>query len=176
VNLRQKLLSLITQETELHKQYGNGRLIFKVNSLVDTELIDALYAASQAGVQIDLIVRGICCLRPKVVAVSDNIRVISIVGRFLEHSRIYYSRNNGDEQIFLASADLMPRNLDRRVESMFPVLEPALRDRVVNEVLLRQLQDNVKARELTEEGVYRYVSHDGVAPVINSQLELLSAS
>lgn len=176
VNLRQKLLSLITQETELHKQYGNGRLIFKVNSLVDTEVIDALYAASQAGVQIDLIVRGICCLRPKVVAVSDNIRVISIVGRFLEHSRIYYSRNNGDEQIFFASADLMPRNLDRRVESMFPILDPALRERVLNEVLLRQLQDNVKARELTEDGVYRYILHDGVAPVINSQLELLSVS
>jgi polyphosphate kinase len=176
VNLRQKLLSLITQETDLHKQYGNGRLIFKVNSLVDTAVMDALYAASQAGVQIDLIVRGICCLRPGVIGVSDNIRVISIVGRFLEHSRIYYSRNNGDEQIFLASADLMPRNLDRRVESMFPILDPALRERVLDEVLLRQLQDNVKARVLTEDGVYRYVSHDGVAPVINSQLELLSAA
>src|SRR6202012_5024261 len=105
------------------------------NSLVDPEVITALYAASQAGVEIDLIIRGICCLRPGVEGVSEKIRVRSIVGRFLEHSRIFYFENGGTPKVFLGSADWMPRNFFRRIEIVFPIEEPALRDRIVNQIL-----------------------------------------
>ena len=173
VNLRNKLIDLVEREIELHKKYGGGRLIFKMNSLVDPVMISTLYCASQAGVKIDLIARGICCLRPGVPGVSDNIRVISIVGRFLEHSRVYYFRNNGNEEIYSGSADLMPRNLDRRVETIWPILDPQLRNRVRDEVLLLQLRDNVKARELSTDGTYHYVARKDGEPLINSQEEML---
>jgi polyphosphate kinase len=163
----------VEREIELHKKYGGGRLIFKMNSLVDPVMISTLYCASQAGVKIDLIARGICCLRPGVPGVSDNIRVISIVGRFLEHSRVYYFRNNGNEEIYSGSADLMPRNLDRRVETIWPILDPQLRNRVRDEVLLLQLRDNVKARELSTDGTYHYVARKDGEPLINSQEEML---
>jgi polyphosphate kinase len=173
VNLRNKLIDLVEREIELHKKYGGGRLIFKMNSLVDPVMINTLYCASQAGVKVDLIARGICCLRPGVPGVSDNIRVISIVGRFLEHSRVYYFRNNGNEEIYSGSADLMPRNLDRRVETIWPILDPQLRNRVRDEVLLLQLRDNVKARVLGADGAYHYVARNDGEPLINSQEEML---
>ena len=173
VNLRSKLIDMVEREVELHKKYGGGHLIFKMNSLVDPAMIGALYCASQAGVKVDLIARGICCLRPGMPNISDNIRVISIVGRFLEHSRVYYYRNNGEEEIYIGSADLMPRNLDRRVETVWPILDLQLRNRVRDEVLLLQLRDNVKARELHADGTYHFVTRNDGEAVINSQEELL---
>ena len=117
-------------------------------------MIQALYHASQAGVKIQLLVRGICCLRPGVPGVSDNIEVTSIVGRFLEHSRIYYFRNGGDEEIYIGSADLMPRNIDHRVEVLFPVDDPDLVRRIRDQVLAIYLADNVKARRMLSSGAY----------------------
>ena len=129
-------------------------------------MIRLLYNASQAGLRVDLIVRGMCCLRPGVPGLSENIRVISIVGRFLEHSRIYYFRNGGNEQIYLGSADLMPRNLDRRVEVLFPVENPKLIRQLRDQVLAVYLADNVKAREMQADGTYvRVKPHEGVASV-----------
>lgn len=173
VNLRDSLLKLIEREIEMHKQFGDGRLIFKLNSLVDPTMINALYTASQAGVQVELIIRGICCLRPNMPGISDTVRVISIVGRMLEHSRAYYFRNNGDERVYAGSADLMPRNLDRRVEVVFPVLDPILRDRIRDEVMFLQLRDNVKARQLSVDGSYQYVLREADQPAINSQEEMI---
>ncbi len=173
VNLRSKLIDLIEREIELHNKYGGGHLIFKMNSLVDPEMIGELYHASQAGVRVDLIARGICCLRPQQPGISDNIRVISIVGRFLEHTRVYYFHNNGDEEVYAGSADLMPRNLDRRVETVWPISDPRLRNRVRDEILLLELRDNVKARELDAGGTYHFVAHRDGAPLVNAQEELL---
>ena len=149
-----RLLAMIEQETEHARQGRTARIICKVNAITETRIIEALYRASQAGVSIDLIIRGICALRPGVPGVSDNIRVRSIVGRFLEHHRIYYFLNDGQEQVYCASADLMSRNLLRRVETAFPIEEPALRARVVQEGLLAYLADNVQAWELQADGVY----------------------
>lgn len=154
INMRQRLRELIEREIAHHKQNGGGHLIFKMNALVDAEMIRLLYEASQSGVRVDLLVRGICCLRPQFKGVSENIRVISIVGRFLEHSRIYYFRNNGDEQIYVGSADLMPRNLNRRVEVLFPIEGDRLIGFLRNDVLDLYLADNVKAREMNADGLY----------------------
>lgn len=173
INMRQRLIALIEREIMLHQQHGNGHLIFKVNALVDPEMIDLLYRASQAGVRVDLLVRGICCLRPGVPGLSENIRVVSIVGRFLEHSRVYYFYNNGDEEIYVGSADLMPRNLDRRVEVLFPIYDSVLRKRIKREVLELGLSDNVKARELLPDGRYTRVARLPGAPLVNSQAMLL---
>jgi len=125
-----------------------------MNALLDKNVIQALYRASQAGVQVDLIVRGICALRPGVRGVSENIRVRSIVGRFLEHSRIYCFENGGETEVYLGSADWMPRNLHERVEVLFPLRDPLLRDRVVHEILAAYLADNVKSRFLQKDGRY----------------------
>lgn len=153
-DLSKRLMALIERERD-HALAGRaGRIIVKLNSLVDQEIIEKLYDASRAGVKIDLIVRGICCLRPKVPGLSENIRVISIVGRFLEHSRIYYFANDGKPDIYLASADWMPRNFVRRVEIAFPIEDPALRDELIKEVLPRFIHDTVKARELQADGTY----------------------
>jgi polyphosphate kinase len=151
-NLRDKIIERIQREVDSHREKGNGRLIFKMNSLVDRETIRALYGASQAGVKIDLIIRGICCLRPGVKGWSENIRVISIVGRFLEHSRIYYFGNGGDEELYLGSADLMERNLDRRVEAVFPVEDEGIRRHIHDELIGAYLRDTVNARVLHEDG------------------------
>ncbi|HEY6072953.1 MAG TPA: polyphosphate kinase 1, partial [Anaerolineales bacterium] len=135
VNLRDRLEALIHREIELARSGTPARIIFKVNALVDPHIIKLLYQASQAGVQVDLLVRGICCLKPGIKGVSDNIRVRSILGRFLEHSRVFYFCNGGKEEIYLGSADLMPRNLDNRVEVLFPVEDPGMRTYLINDVL-----------------------------------------
>src|SRR5215467_3969831 len=125
-----------------------------MNALLDKNVIEALYRASQAGVKIDLIVRGMCSLRPNVTGISDNITVRSIVGRFLEHSRIFYFANGGDEEIYMSSADWMPRNLYERAEVLCPVTDPSLKQRVKHEILAAYLADNVKARFLDRNGRY----------------------
>ncbi|MDD1681997.1 MAG: polyphosphate kinase 1, partial [Methanoregula sp.] len=155
VSLRTGIIERIDREIENHTKNGNGHLIFKMNALVDPFCIDALYRASQAGVNIELQVRGICCLCPGISGVSENIRVTSIVGRFLEHARIYYFHNNGDEEIFLGSADLMPRNLDRRVEVLFPVEDPRIRHAIAATILPAQLHDTIKLRSMQADGTYQ---------------------
>jgi len=168
INLRKKFLDLIHKETEYAKLGRQARIIAKLNSLVDTEIIEALYNASSAGVTIDLIVRGICCLRPKIPFISERITVRSIIGRFLEHSRIYYFYGDGEELIFLSSADLMKRNLDRRVELFFPVEDPIARAKVMN-ILNIALQDTSKSRALNLDGTYSKINEQGRELLINSQ-------
>src|SRR3989440_3079310 len=160
-DMKQRLIAKIERERDNARMGKPARIIAKLNSLVDQEIIEKLYEASAAEVTIDLIVRGICCLRPKVPGLSDYIRVISIVGRFLEHSRIYYFSNDGQPDLFLSSADWMPRNFLRRVELAFPVENPALRDNLINEVLPRFLNDRVKSRELQPDGSYRRLKPEG---------------
>jgi polyphosphate kinase len=154
INLREGILLRIQAEIESHRKNGKGRIIFKLNSLVDPEVIDALYIASKTGVKIDLIVRGICCLRPGVDGLSENISVISIVGRFLEHSRIYYFENGGSPEVFIGSADLMRRNLDRRIEVLCPVEQPDHIAHLRDHILANCLRDNVKAWRLDSKGEY----------------------
>ncbi len=153
VNMRQRLKELICREIDHARQGKAGKIIAKMNSLVDPEIIATLYEASQTGVQIDLIVRGICCLRPGLAQISDNIRVISIVGRYLEHSRIFYFHNDGQEEIYLGSADWMPRNLDRRVEAVTPVEAPNLVTKLKG-ILEIMLSDNRYGWELQADGTY----------------------
>jgi polyphosphate kinase len=154
VSMRQGIIERIEREICVQEQRGEGHLIFKVNALVDPEIIRMLYRASQAGVRIDLIVRGICCLRPGVAGVSENIRVRSLVGRFLEHSRIFHFGNGGDAEIYLGSADLMQRNLDGRVETLFPIDDPFLRNVIHEQLLKRVLSDTLNACELLPDGRY----------------------
>jgi polyphosphate kinase len=164
--LRDRFDELICREIEHARAGHEARLIFKMNALVDAKLIRRLYEASAAGVKIDLLVRGICCLRPGIPGVSENIRVTSVVGRFLEHPRIYYFKNGSKSEIYLGSADLMPRNLDRRVETIFPVEDAALRARLLDEILAVSMMDNLKARELQPDGSYvRLAPKDGEQPV-----------
>ena len=154
INLRQSLAAHIRREIDLHREHGGGHLIFKTNALEDAPMIELLYEASQAGVKVDLIVRGICCLRPGMPGLSDNIKVRSIVGRFLEHSRIYYFRHNGADTMYIGSADLMPRNLDRRVEVLTPVERPQLVQRLKSEVLAAYLRDEFNGRVMQPDGTY----------------------
>ncbi|WP_321508067.1 polyphosphate kinase 1 [uncultured Methanoregula sp.] len=154
VTLRKSILAKIEREINHHRQHGGGHLIFKMNALVDKDCITALYRASRAGVKVDLQVRGICCLRPGIPGVSENITVSAIVGRFLEHARIYYFRNNGEEEVYLGSADLMPRNLDKRVEILFPVQNEKIRATIISIILPVQLGDNVKKRLMQADGTY----------------------
>jgi polyphosphate kinase len=153
VNLRDRMLELIQREAEHQRNGGQGRIVAKMNSLVDPQIIRALYEASQAGVQIDLVVRGICCLRPGLEGISDNIRVISIIGRFLEHSRIFYFHNDGDSEVLIGSADWMSRNLDRRVEAVVSIEDPSLAQDL-QEMLGVMLADNRQAWELQSDGRY----------------------
>jgi len=154
VNLRQKIEALIQREIEHAKKGNKARLIFKMNAVIDPRMIQLLYTASQAGVKVDLLVRGMCCLRPGVKGVSDNIRVISVVGRYLEHSRVYYFQNNGKEEIYLGSADLMQRNLDHRVEVVFPVERPEHIQHLRENVLAAYFRDNTRARVMNSDGTY----------------------
>ncbi len=174
VNLRERMTALIRREIEIQRSGGDGRLILKMNSLVDPGIIKLLYQASQAGVKIDLIVRGMCCLRPGIPGVSENIRVISVVGRFLEHSRIYYFHNAGNEQIYLGSADLMPRNIDRRVEVLFPVEDWRIIRYLRDEVLETYLISNQKTRLLNPDGSYEMLQPQPGQPLINVQNWLMS--
>ncbi|MFA5834336.1 MAG: polyphosphate kinase 1 [Bacteroidota bacterium] len=154
ITLRNEITALIDREIQ-HSQNGNeGRIILKMNSLTDQRIIEQLYEASKAGVKIDLIVRGVCCLRPGIAGVSENVRVISIVGRYLEHSRVFWFGNNGNPELYLSSADLMGRNLDRRVELMFPIDDPLLAKQVFQETLESALKDNIGARILRSDGRY----------------------
>jgi polyphosphate kinase len=147
-----------------HRESGRpARIIVKLNALVDPELIAALYQASRAGVPIDLIIRGICCLRPGLAGVSERIRVISIVGRFLEHSRAFYFLNGGDEEVYIGSADWMPRNLDRRIEAVTPIDDPADRT-ALRDLLLLMLEDNRQAWELGPDGTYEQRGSAGAEP------------
>ncbi|MCM3761474.1 RNA degradosome polyphosphate kinase [Alkalihalobacillus oceani] len=167
--IREKFLELIDLEIEAHQEHGQGRIMAKMNSLTDKPIILKLYEASQAGVQIDLIVRGICCLRPGIPGVSENIRVRSIVDRFLEHSRIFYFHHGGEERIFLSSADWMTRNMEKRIEILFPVLNEQSKNRI-KEIFKVTLQDNTKAREQMKDGTYQYIKRLPHEQPIQSQL------
>lgn len=169
INLRNRVQDLIEREASWARQGHAAHIILKMNALADPKIIASLYRASQAGVRIDLIVRGICCLRPAVPGVSDNIRVRSIVGRFLEHSRAWYFRNGGNDEIYLGSADLMARNLDERIEVMVPLEDAGLKRRVRQEILDIYLADNVKARELLADGSYVRVNRAAHDAAVNSQ-------
>jgi polyphosphate kinase len=175
-DMKTRLIGLIERERDNALAGKPARIIAKLNSLVDQEVIEKLYEASRAEVTIDLIVRGICCLRPKIPGLSDNIRVVSIVGRFLEHSRVYYFANDGQPELFLSSADWMPRNFLRRVEVAFPVENTALRDEIVNGVLPKFLHDRVKARELQPDGSYRRLKPEGTEPRQQAQLQFRERS
>jgi len=154
LDLAEKVIGLIDREAEHARKGKEAQIIAKMNALLDKTIVQALYRASQAGVKIDLIVRGICALRPGVRGVSDNIRVRSIVGRFLEHSRIFYFANGGEEEIYMGSADWMPRNLYERVEVLVPLRDEMLRERVRHEILDAYLADNRKARILLKDATY----------------------
>lgn len=169
--IREDFINYINQEINFHRKRENGRIIIKMNSLTDKPLISKLYEASQAGVQIDLIIRGICCLKPGIIGVSENIRVRSIVGRFLEHSRIYYFHSDGDDRILLSSADMMTRNMIKRVELMFPIYEQSIKERIKN-ILEISMRDNVKAREQSSDGTYHYITAGPDEDPYDSQLIL----
>jgi polyphosphate kinase len=169
VNLRSKFEALIEREIEHQRKNGCGHLIFKMNALVDPRMIRKLYIASRAGVRADLVVRGMCCLRPGVPGISENIRVTSVVGRFLEHSRIYYFCNGGNEDIYLGSADLMPRNINWRVEVLFPVQDRRLIRYLRDDVLDTYLKANKKVRVLQADGSYQRLVPNPGDPLINPQ-------
>jgi polyphosphate kinase len=166
LGLQERITELIERELGFGDQ---GHIIAKMNALVDPDVIAALYRASQAGVRIDLLVRGICCLQPGVPGVSENIRVVSIVDRFLEHARIFFFEAGGKKETYLSSADWMPRNFVRRVEVMFPIADEAIRDRLLDEILGTQLADNVKAKVLLADGSYQRVAVAANAAVVRSQ-------
>jgi polyphosphate kinase len=168
-SIRTGIIQRIEREIERHRSYGDGYLVFKMNALVDRDCIMALYRASRAGVKVVLQVRGICCLRPGIPGLSETIRVTSIVGRFLEHARIYYFHNGGNPEIFLGSADLMPRNLDRRVEVLFPVEDAGLRSALIDTIIPVQLADTEKTRELLPGGTYRRPGRTPGIPAVNAQ-------
>ena len=170
-DIRDKFMLLIDQEIAYHQQFGDGYIIAKMNSLSDKKIIMKLYEASREGVKIDLIVRGICCLRPGIKGISENIKVRSIVGKFLEHTRIYYFHHHGQKELFLSSADLMTRNMDHRVEILFPILSSHLKEKIYT-VLELVLKDNVKAREQDSSGRYHYVERNADENEVNSQLIL----
>jgi polyphosphate kinase len=175
VNLREQTSALIEREIEHQKAGRPARIIAKLNSLTDTKIIRELYEASQAGVTIDLIVRGVCSLRPGVPGLSDKITVRSIVGRFLEHSRIYYFENGGDGDVYIGSADWMQRNLDRRVELVAPIEDSRLKKRLKEEVLDVCLRDNVKARVLLPDGTYERVVAAKGEERVDTQSQFMSS-
>lgn len=173
-SLHQSLINFIKEEEVIAERGGEARIILKINSLTDSTIIQALYSAAQSGVKIDLFVRGLCCLRPGIPKISTNINVYSIVGRFLEHSRIYYFLNQGKEKIYLSSADCMERNLFRRVEICFPIDSPLLRDRIKAEGLMMPLKDNTQCWILQKNGSYVLKGQDKKMPSYSVQQELIN--
>jgi len=169
VNMRSRFVELIAREAAHAREGRKARIVGKMNALVDAEIIDALYRASQAGVEIDLIVRGICCLRPGLAELSDRIRVVSIIGRFLEHSRLWHFHNNGAEEFYLGSADWMPRNFDRRVEAVAPVEDPAMHQRL-RALLFTYLDDNRQAWDLGPDGTWVQREPSGIARASHERL------
>ena len=176
VNMRNQMIEKIVREIENVKAGGEGKIIWKLNSLVDPTIISVLYEASTLGVKIDLIVRGICCLIPNVPGLSENINVTSIVGRFLEHSRVFYFYNNGKEEFYLSSADMMPRNLDRRVEISFPIEDRKLQNELMRTLIKISLKDNTKTKILTPDMNYEIVKSENGVKKINSQEWLMKHS
>ncbi|HET9706748.1 MAG TPA: hypothetical protein VFP39_00450, partial [Gemmatimonadales bacterium] len=172
VDLRDRVIALIERERNHAEAGGTGRILVKMNALVEPAVIDALYRASQAGVKIELLIRGICALRAGLPGASETIRVTSIVDRFLEHSRIFYFENGGDPEIFLASADWMQRNFFRRIEVMFPIEDPRLKARIVETILPILLTDNVKARVQRPDGSYQRVARAAEDPAVRAQVVL----
>jgi polyphosphate kinase len=172
-SLRPGMVERIQREISQHRRQGGGRLIFKMNALVDPEIVSWICRASQAGVQVDLIVRGICCLRPGVPGHSENVRAMSVVGRFLEHSRVYYFHNGGQPEVLFGSADLMPRNLDKRIEILTPVADETNKA-AIYELLRTYLEDNLQSWDLTaDDTCVRRQPHDG-GPAIEAQIVLLA--
>lgn len=169
-DIRDVFLARIDNEIKSHRENGNGKIIMKMNSLTDKDIILKLFEASCAGVKVQLIIRGICCLKPGVPGISENIEVVSIVGRFLEHSRIYHFHNNGDDIIYLSSADAMTRNMIKRVEILFPVEDKDIAKRLLDYMNL-QLSDNQKGRYQDELGQYHYIENN-LSP-LNSQAFLM---
>jgi polyphosphate kinase len=172
--LHDRVVELIDRETRLAREGLPARIVAKMNSLVDEAVIDALYRASRAGVRVDLIVRGICCLRPGVEGMSEHITVRSLVDRFLEHSRVWHFAHGGQAEVYVASADWMPRNFFRRIEVAFPVLDGGLRERVISEVLEGQLADNVKARVLRADGTYELPARPARSAPVRSQAQFMA--
>jgi polyphosphate kinase len=168
IGLRDKLLEMIRAEVEFKQQGRPARIDAKVNALVDPVLIDALYEASQAGVDIRLNVRGICCLRPGVKRLSENIEVVSIIDRFLEHARVLHFHHGGDHRVFISSADWMQRNLDKRIELLVPVQDPVCRDKLIG-ILETYFDDNVKSRKLLSDGTHRRLVPGKRAPFRSQQ-------
>jgi polyphosphate kinase len=171
--LKREILRRIDKEISVHQKTGRGYLAFKLNNLEEKEIIQALYKASIAGIKIDLNVRGLCCLRPGIPGVSDNISVISIVGRFLEHARIYYFRDYAEDEVLIGSSDMMFRNLNERIEVLLSVPDPYLRQAILENMLKISLRDNVKARRLLSDGTYERVAVKQGEEVINSQVWLI---
>ena len=169
LTLKKTLIAKIDREAENHKKNGNGYIAMKANGLIDSDIISALYRASIAGVRIDLNIRGLCCLKPGIPGVSENIRVTSIVDRFLEHSRIYYFENNGDSEMYMGSSDMMPRNLLARVEVLFPVRDPRIMSNIRDRILRMHLSDNTKSWLLNPDGSYTKVTVAEGEPRIRSQ-------
>ncbi len=171
--LKNEILKRIDREIAFHKKTGKGYLAFKLNNLEEKEVIQALYKASMAGIKIDLNVRGLCCLKPGIPGVSDNISVISIVGRFLEHARIYYFHDGENSEVLIGSSDLMFRNLNERVEVLFSIPDPQIRHAILENMLKIHLKDNVKARKLLPDGTYQRVTPKEGEAIINSQFWLI---
>jgi polyphosphate kinase len=169
--MKQALLHLIAEEARSGEQ---GRIIAKMNALADPDVIKALYAASRAGVQIDLLIRGICCLRPGVPELSDRIRVTTVVDRFLEHARIWHFHARGEKKVYLASGDWMQRNFLRRVDVAFPVSDPALKERILGEILVPMLADNSKARVLKSDGTHERLKPPAGTPPVRSQEQFIA--
>jgi polyphosphate kinase len=170
--LHKSMLELIDFEAKQARAGKPARIIVKLNALTEQQIIQALYRASQAGVEIDLIIRGICCLRPGIAGLSENIRVRSIVDRFLEHTRVYYFHNGGEDLVYCSSADWMERNLFNRIETCFPILDPLLKQRVIDDGLMLYLQDNSRAWKLAADGSYQRVAQNDVAPQAAQQMLL----
>jgi polyphosphate kinase len=170
--MRDEMIALIKRETELSKPDKPGRIAMKLNSLVDPEVIDALYDASRKGVDIDLVVRGVCALRPGVAGLSERITVRSILGRFLEHSRIYYFQNGNKEKVYIGSADLMPRNLDNRVEVLVKVKSPKLKT-ALKETLDLAIADNSSAWQLNSDGSWNHAHRKADEAIVDFQAELI---